>query len=41
MLRIASPLFAGLTFCTVGLLSTAAQETKRSEKPEIPGGIEG
>ena len=31
----------GLTLCVVGLLSVAAQEPKTSEKPEIPGGIEG
>jgi hypothetical protein len=28
-------------FCAVGLMSAAAQEAKKSERPEIPGGIEG
>jgi hypothetical protein len=41
MRRKFSALFAGATFCAVGLMSTAAQESKRSGKPEIPGGIEG
>src|SRR5262245_61182969 len=41
MLRMLSALFAGAMFCAVGLMSAAAQETKRSERPEIPGGIEG
>src|SRR6516165_9219929 len=41
MLRTLSALFAGAAFCTAGLFSAAAQVTKRSERPEIPGGIEG
>src|SRR5262245_55139574 len=41
MLRMLSALFAGAMFCAVGLMSAAAQETRRSERPEIPGGIEG
>jgi hypothetical protein len=41
MLRMLSALFAGAIFCAVGLMSAAAQETRRSERPEIPGGIEG
>ena len=34
-------LITGSTLCVVGLLSVAAQEPKKSEKPEMPGGIEG
>jgi len=41
MLRTLSALFAGATFCAVGLMSAVAQETRKSERPEIPGGIEG
>jgi hypothetical protein len=41
MLRTLGALVAGATICAVGLLSAHAQETKKSEKAEIPGGIEG
>jgi hypothetical protein len=41
MSRTASVFFVGAMLCAAGLLSAAAQETKRSDKPEIPGGIEG
>jgi hypothetical protein len=41
MLRKLGALVAGATICAVGLLSAHAQETKKSEKAEIPGGIEG
>jgi hypothetical protein len=41
MLRTLSALFAGAAIGAVGLMSAAAQEPKRSERPEIPGGIEG
>jgi hypothetical protein len=34
-------LAAGLAICAFGLFSAIAQEPKKSEKPEIPGGIEG
>jgi len=39
--RMLSALVAGATICTVGLLSTHAQVSTKSEKAEIPGGIEG
>ena len=41
MLRTLSALVAGATVCAVGLMSAAAQESGKSQKPEIPGGIEG
>jgi hypothetical protein len=41
MLRTLSALVAGATICAVSLLSADAQEPKKGEKPEIPGGIEG
>jgi hypothetical protein len=41
MLRTLSALLAGATICAVSLLSADAQEPKKAEKPEIPGGIEG
>jgi hypothetical protein len=41
MLRTLIAFFAGATFCAVGLMSAVAQETRKSERPEIPGGIEG
>ena len=41
MLRSIPILIAGSTLCVVGLLSAAAQEPKKGEKAEIPGGIEG
>ncbi len=41
MMRRMMILLAGLTLGIVGLLSSAAQEPKKAEKPEIPGGIEG
>jgi hypothetical protein len=41
MLRALGALVAGATICAVGLLSAHAQETKKSEKADIPGGIEG
>jgi hypothetical protein len=41
MLRTLGALVAGATICAVGLLSAHAQDTKKSEKAEIPGGIEG
>jgi hypothetical protein len=41
MIRTLGALVAGATICAVGLLSAYAQEPKKSEKAEIPGGIEG
>jgi hypothetical protein len=41
ILRTLGALIAGATICAVGLLSAHAQEAKKSEKAEIPGGIEG
>jgi len=41
MLRTTGALFAGATICAIGLLSAQAQENKKSEKTDIPGGIEG
>jgi hypothetical protein len=36
-----SLLLAGTTICAYGLFSAGAQEAKKAEKPQIPGGIEG
>jgi hypothetical protein len=41
MRRTLSLLLTGTTLCAVGLLSARAQEAKKTDKPEIPGGIEG
>jgi hypothetical protein len=41
MNRATSVLFMGITMCAIGLVSVAAQEAKKAEKPHIPGGIEG
>jgi hypothetical protein len=41
MLRTLGALVTGAMICAVGLFSAQAQETKKSEKAEIPGGIEG
>jgi hypothetical protein len=41
MMRSILTSVAGSTLCVVALLSVAAQEPSRDEKPEIPGGIEG
>ena len=41
MIRRLLSLIIGSTLCVVGLMSVAAQESKKGEKPEIPGGIEG
>jgi hypothetical protein len=41
MLRSITILITGSTLCTIGLLSASAQEPKKGEKAEIPGGIEG
>jgi hypothetical protein len=41
MLRTLSGLLAGATICAAGLMSSAAQEPKKSERAPIPGGIEG
>jgi hypothetical protein len=42
MLRTLSHLCAGATIITIaGLISAGAQETKKGEKSQIPGGIEG
>jgi hypothetical protein len=41
MRRTLSLLLAGTTICAFGLFSAGAQEAKKAEKPQIPGGIEG
>jgi hypothetical protein len=41
MLRTLTLLLAGATISIVGLISAGAQESKKGEKPQIPGGIEG
>ena len=41
MMRSMPSLVVGSMLCIVALLSVAAQEPKKGEKPEIPGGIEG
>jgi hypothetical protein len=41
MLHRLLSLFAGSALCVVGLMAVVAQEPKKGEKPEIPGGIEG
>ena len=41
MLRSITILIAGSTLCAIGLMSASAQEPKKGEKAEIPGGIEG
>jgi hypothetical protein len=41
MSRTLGALVAGAAICAVGLLSAVAQDTKKTEKAEIPGGIEG
>ena len=41
MRRPTTILLAGSALCAIGLLSAAAQEPKKTEKAEIPGGIEG
>jgi hypothetical protein len=41
MLRTLGALVTGAMICAVGLFSAQAQEAKKSEKAEIPGGIEG
>ncbi len=41
MLRSLGALVTGAIICAVGLFSAQAQEAKKSEKAEIPGGIEG
>src|SRR5215472_16534473 len=41
MQRAPSLLLTGITVCVIGLLNADAQEAKKSEKPHIPGGIEG
>jgi len=41
MLRTLGAIVAGAVICGSGLVSAHAQETKKSEKAEIPGGIEG
>ena len=40
-LHALSALVAGTAICAFGLFSANAQDTKKAEKPEIPGGIEG
>jgi len=39
--RALGAIIAGATICAVGLSPASSQETKKVEKPEIPGGIEG
>jgi hypothetical protein len=41
MLRLTTILIAGFALGAIGLLSADAQESKKGEKTEIPGGIEG
>ena len=41
MMRHVSALFLAALIGTAGLFSAGAQETKKSDKPEIKGGIEG
>jgi hypothetical protein len=41
MQRAPSLLLTGVTVCVIGLLNANAQEAKKSERPQIPGGIEG
>jgi hypothetical protein len=41
MLRTPSVLLAGAVICATGLLAAGAQEPKKAERSEIPGGIEG
>jgi hypothetical protein len=41
MLRTLSLLLAGTAISAFGLFSAGAQEAKKAEKPQIPGGIEG
>ena len=41
MRRTLSLLLTGTTICALGLFSAGAQEAKKAERPQIPGGIEG
>jgi hypothetical protein len=41
MSRTLNALVAGAMICAVGLLAAVAQEPRKGEKPQIPGGIEG
>jgi len=41
MRRTLRPLLLGTTFCVIGLITAGAQEAKKTERPRIPGGIEG
>ena len=41
MSRALNALVAGAMICVVGLLAAVAQEARKGEKPQIPGGIEG